>query len=153
MLSCVDVDINTNCWNWKKAKDKSGYGQTGLKGKSYKAHRVFYSVFKGDIEKGMVIDHICKNTSCVNPDHLRSVTSAENVLNNSNSIQAINKLKKACKNGHPYTKESTSTTNGGRYCKICEKIRKKNKWQITKAKNLAQRAATMIMIQFVSIIF
>lgn len=30
------------------------------------------------IPDGMVIDHICHNRSCVNPDHLRTVTVQEN---------------------------------------------------------------------------
>ena len=35
-------------------------------------------LFKGPIPKDLVIDHLCHNTRCVNPDHLELVTKTEN---------------------------------------------------------------------------
>lgn len=74
------VDKTRDCWNWQSAKDKFGYGFIRIKGKNRKAHRVAYTLIKGHIPKGLVIDHLCQNTSCVNPKHLEAVTNKENLL-------------------------------------------------------------------------
>ena len=75
----------------------------------------------------MVIDHICKNRNCVNLKHLKLVTIKENVLENSNSIGAINSRKTTCKNGHLFDKKYGNQ----RYCSICENAKSKRlrkKW-------------------------
>ncbi|KUM31611.1 hypothetical protein AQ436_00275 [Arthrobacter sp. EpRS66] len=51
--------------------------------KSLKAHRVAYELHYGEIPKGMVIDHICRNRACVEPTHLRAVTHKQNAENQS----------------------------------------------------------------------
>ena len=73
-----DVDMNTGCWIFNRAKDQTGYGQVCVKGKKYMAHRVVWEGTKGTIPTGMVIDHLCANPSCVNPDHLEAVSRGEN---------------------------------------------------------------------------
>jgi hypothetical protein len=42
-------------------------------------HRKHYEQFKGPIPDGLEIDHTCRNTRCVNPEHLEAVTHAENL--------------------------------------------------------------------------
>lgn len=72
-------DPKTGCWEWQKAKDPNGYGRVRrLKGRTALAHRLMYEGHRGAIPRGMVLDHLCCNQSCVNPDHLEPVTSAEN---------------------------------------------------------------------------
>jgi hypothetical protein len=44
----------------------------------YLAHRYFYETHRGPIPNGAVLDHTCRNTICVNPDHLEVVTTAIN---------------------------------------------------------------------------
>lgn len=58
-----------------------GYGQVsaGRRGESpLKSHRVTYEHFREPIPEGMVIDHLCRVKSCVNPDHLEVVTQSVN---------------------------------------------------------------------------
>ncbi|MGC5319338.1 HNH endonuclease signature motif containing protein [Micromonospora arida] len=42
------------------------------------AHRIAYRLTRGEIPAGLVVDHLCRMTLCVNPDHLEAVTYAEN---------------------------------------------------------------------------
>jgi hypothetical protein len=43
-----------------------------------RAHRLSYLLFKGPIADGLVVDHICENTLCVNPAHLEAVSGVDN---------------------------------------------------------------------------
>ena len=45
------------------------------------AHRYAWERANGPIPDGMVIDHICGVTMCVNPDHLRTATVKQNAEN------------------------------------------------------------------------
>lgn len=74
-----------DCWLWVGAKNDHGYGQfslrdvqTGARG-TY-AHRWAYGFLRDEIPAGLVLDHLCRNTSCVNPWHLEPVTQQINVL-------------------------------------------------------------------------
>lgn len=66
------------CHIWSGAVHKSGYGQIKWLGKSTVAHRVVYTLVKGDIPNGMVIDHLCNVKLCVNPEHLEAVSLSTN---------------------------------------------------------------------------
>jgi hypothetical protein len=69
------VPQKTPCWVWKTKRytDPKGYCQIRVKGVLYWAHRVYWSVFKRrPIPEGWEADHRCKNTSCLNPDHIKA---------------------------------------------------------------------------------
>lgn len=70
------------CWEWIGTTDRNGYGHIwGGPGKGpLAAHRVAYELLVGPIPDGLCLDHLCRNTSCVNPQHLEPVTYAENYL-------------------------------------------------------------------------
>jgi hypothetical protein len=66
------------CWEWQGARDPKGYGRLGYNGVQYLAHRFSFESSRGPVEDEMTLDHLCRNTSCVNPAHLEAVTRSEN---------------------------------------------------------------------------
>lgn len=74
-----EVDPQTGCWNWLRVRDHGGYGRTFRAGRLVGAHRAEWERVNGAVPGGMMLDHMCRNPQCVNPDHLRIVTNAENV--------------------------------------------------------------------------
>lgn len=71
-----------SCWHWTGAQSAAtGHGNFKVNGKVTLVHRFSYELAKGPIPEGLVIDHICRNGSCVNPDHLRAVTQKQNMEN------------------------------------------------------------------------
>jgi len=90
------------CWEWQLYKDSKGYGVIKRKGKNYQAHRHIYELHCGQIPEGMQLDHKCRNTSCVNPDHLEPVTGAENTrrgLNAKLNKEQVSEIKRRIANG------------------------------------------------------
>lgn len=119
-FSKIKVNIITNCWEWTASINKSGYGKFHIINSDYFAHRVSYSLFKNDLTTDLVIDHICRNRKCVNPDHLRVVDVYINITENSLSGAAKNKIKTHCLRGHEFTPENTIRYKKlGRNCRSC----------------------------------
>jgi hypothetical protein len=110
------VDKTDSCWLWNASKCQNGYGRFRFKGMARLAHRIAYELINGKIPDGMEIDHLCNNSSCVNPDHLEAVPHAEN-------MKRLQKRLRYCKQGHEYTEENTyMTPKGHKQCKTCRKI-------------------------------
>src|SRR3990167_11477361 len=76
----IELDILTGCWLWKASKDTGGYGRLNVQNRIIPAHRLSYQHWNGEIPTGKEIDHLCRNRSCVNPEHLEAVTHRENTL-------------------------------------------------------------------------
>lgn len=115
------VDMSGECWLWTAAKERSGYGlwsppkATGLR--MSVAHRFAYMHKVGPIPKGLDLDHLCKNKSCVNPGHLEPVTHQENV-------RRAHAHRTHCKQGHERTPENwVERANGHYYCRACSRER------------------------------
>lgn len=114
----VVVDLATGCHNVRP--NKHGYGKVRVGGgKIARAHRVAYECAKGPIPDGLVIDHLCRNKACCNPDHLEAVTQRENTLRGMGPSANAAKLTH-CKRGHPFDSANTSiNTRGHRVCRAC----------------------------------
>lgn len=70
-----------DCWQWSGAHADTGYAQVRFDGRLVYVHRAMFERAKGPIAAGMVIDHVCHNRGCVNPDHLEAVTNKQNIEN------------------------------------------------------------------------
>lgn len=81
-LFWAKVDKSGDCWIWT-AHTSNGYGRTQARvdgvQSAFLAHRVSYHLAGNVIPKGMHVDHICHNRSCVKPTHLRAVTNKQNM--------------------------------------------------------------------------
>lgn len=110
------------CWSWTGGTNPKGYGRVSLKGgKNMFVHRMFYEAEKGTIGDGLVIDHLCRNRRCCNPDHLEAVTNAENVRRGRTGKWQIRESR--CPRGHEFTPENTiQNSNGSRRCRTCNRI-------------------------------
>ena len=109
--------ISDECWLWKASKLKSGYGLfTDENGKTVTAHRWSFQHFHGAIPQGLVIDHICRNPSCVNPKHLQAITQSNNIQRS--LLVKARSARTHCKNGHEFTAINTKYVKGqrGRRC-------------------------------------
>jgi hypothetical protein len=115
-----------DCWEWPGYKDKDGYGRTHVDGKHITAHAAMYIMIIGPIPNSLILDHVCNNTSCVNPWHLEPKTQRENVLRSKTGLSANNARKTACKDGHPFDEKNTRYKHGPygviRTCRICAAI-------------------------------
>lgn len=118
------VDKSEGCWLWKGRLDVSGYGRFRFNNTDQKAHRVLFFLDGKNLNREELIDHKCRNRRCVNPEHLRIVVRATNVLENSLAVTAIHNQKTKCINGHPFTK-TIKTKHAARF-RICQECR--NAW-------------------------
>jgi len=79
-------DINKKgCMIWNKSCNSRGYGQSSLKNRHIKAHRLSYMIKIGGKEipdyingEKTVIRHSCNEPGCINPDHLDIGTQLDN---------------------------------------------------------------------------
>lgn len=78
------VDKSGGCWEWLGGTNGYGYGRFRFSSRKYEpAHRISFSLSNPLDELPDVLDHICHNRKCVNPEHLRGATKKENGENRS----------------------------------------------------------------------
>lgn len=132
LLSKMTI-IESSCWQWFGASDKTLYGRIKVSGKVCLAHRVAYELFKGQIPKGLEIDHLCRNRKCINPNHLEAVTRQVNTIRGIGPILTKERCSKQthCAQGHPLYGDNLELNLQGKYtlrrCRAC-KLANKNKW-------------------------
>lgn len=110
------------CWEWMGATNQYGYGAFTIRLNHNErlqmgSHRIAYELSMGHpIPEGLSIDHLCRNTKCVNPQHLEPVTQRVNTLRGL-SLSGINARKRECpKCGGSYEMDS----RGKRFCRKCK---------------------------------
>lgn len=125
--SYVDKNGTNGCWEWTSSLYPQGYGRFWLYPRNLRAHRISYTITKGPIPQGLVLDHLCRNRKCVNPDHLEAVTNRQNTLRGISGIKAAappaNK-EFFCVQGHERTPENTyRRSNGVQECRKCRQMK------------------------------
>jgi len=76
------------CWPWTGRINKvdvsptgelrPGYGVISIDNHEWLAHRYSYGLFMGGHGNRLTLDHVCRNTLCVRPDHMMPMTSRRN---------------------------------------------------------------------------
>lgn len=121
-------DEETGCWVWQLSTNGRGYGRLWIGSRvdgtrrHVNAHRFAYELMVGPVPDGLHLDHLCRNRSCINPDHLEPVTQRENVLRG-DAPAAHQARQVECKAGHPLSGDNLYVNKGKRYCRECNKRR------------------------------
>lgn len=95
ILSRININYETNCWEWTGTPTSAGYGQLTINGVYWTAHRYSYTQFNGEIPKGLLIRHMCHNPICCNPEHLKTGTYLDNY--NDSLDKYLRAAKKSCR--------------------------------------------------------
>ncbi|WP_314191274.1 HNH endonuclease [uncultured Arthrobacter sp.] len=76
------------CWPWTGRRNKAepglegqprpGYGLISIGKNEWLSHRFSYGYFVGGHRPGLTLDHVCRNSLCVRPDHLMPMTQRRN---------------------------------------------------------------------------
>lgn len=114
----TNVAISEGCWKWQSRLSTGGYGRFRVNGKELAAHRIAFFAAGNDLVDGFVIDHLCRNRSCVNPEHLESVTQQENVRRG----DIYKGSDTHCSRGHEFTPENSILSKSRRVCRECHRI-------------------------------
>jgi hypothetical protein len=119
------VEKSESCWNWSGFRYLNGYGGFSLGYSRRMAHRVSWElVNERELPTNLVVDHLCRNVRCVNPEHLEPVTQRENLRRGSSPFAQRVALVESgvCHRGHDLTKPDawwTSPSGSERKCAAC----------------------------------
>jgi len=122
LINRMTIDPLSRCWEVSYAKS-AGYAIMGDgNGKTIRCHKLAYEFFVGPIPEGMVLDHLCRNKGCCNPEHLEPVTNAENMRR---GLLGVLRVPDTCRRGHTLL-DAYVTPAGVRRCKWCRKDQRTN---------------------------
>lgn len=133
----------TGCWVWagaisKPPGQKPGreYGTFWWGRRNQYAHRVVFAELVAPVK--FEVDHICRVTWCVNPDHLQDITHRQNWMRSA-AFTVRHAQAQTCPAGHAYDETNTRvvrTASGGagRSCRACDRARRRGPEMTEEAK-------------------
>lgn len=124
----ADIKGPDDCWLWTGGKTTTGYGKVAAgKGRSRSAHRIMYEELRGPVPSGLVLDHLCRNIVCVNPNHMEVVTQKEN-LYRGNGFTGRAVRQTHCPAGHILFGENLVRSEQSRKCRVCANKRNRERY-------------------------
>lgn len=99
------VEFTDTCWLWSGGVSSNGYSAFWYEGTTIGGH----TFLQGRAPEGLEWDHLCRNRTCVYPEHLEAVTQTENNKR---------RRKTHCVKGHPY---DSVLSSGRQACKTCHR--------------------------------
>lgn len=110
--------LGSRCWLWTGAKSTTPSGEQYGRFRGPDSVMVSVARFSWSMKFGPAdaeaMDHLCRVTLCVNPDHAEPVTDKVNILRGLGEA-AANARKMRCPRKHQYDR----TSGGRRYCSKC----------------------------------
>jgi len=125
-LYWAKVDKSSDCWLWT-ASLVCGYGSFRFNGRTHRAHRLSWILQHGAIPSGKHVLHKCDTPACVNPSHLFLGGQLENMRDMvaKGRWRGWPAQRTHCPSGHPYDEVNTRVCRGWRYCRECQRQRRK----------------------------
>ena len=123
----IKVDRSDGCWLWTGATSANPWqrygsfmpdGRRSGDRRVVVAHRFAYELLVGPIPEGHHVHHVCGQTLCVRPDHLRVVTPAEHRAVSPNHNRNITH----CRRGHLLEGDNVRMEGPRRRCRACKKL-------------------------------
>ena len=137
------------CWIWTAAAAKTlngRYGVVNVNKKVYGAHRVAFILKNHCLDATKELDHLCRNSLCVNPEHLEEVTHQVNVQRGqAGQYMKTKEMPESCPKGHRFTPENTRyKPDGWRVCRECGRLDCQRRRELRRSQN---RKTSEILLQ------
>ena len=94
----VDIRGESDCWEWRGVKFSAGKKATAVRGyfshfgRTWRAHRLAFTLTKKPIPSRKFVCHKCGNSLCVNPKHLYAGTVKDNARDRINQGRQYKKI-------------------------------------------------------------
>lgn len=126
------VDQN-GCWVFQGALSQ-GYGTIGRHRETWRVHRLAYHVMVCELPADLVLDHLCRNRACWNPEHLDPVPLGVN-LHRGEGRTFVAYRNGVCIRGHDQSVPGNVYVSGGkkRQCAVCVRANAKRRYQQRRA--------------------
>lgn len=128
-----------SCWVWTVSRDRHGYGRIRIAGQSKFAHRVSLTIAGQILNDDLVVDHLCRNASCVRTSHLEQVPQCENIRRGESPFAVLASVT-SCPKGHAYDEANTYVrSNGTRECMACNSARGRARYAARRSAGVCTR--------------